>query len=402
MAEAGRPFHVVVAGGGVAALEAALALRALAADLVAVELIAPETDFTYRPQAVAEPFRTGEVRRFPLESLVSASGARLRTAKVEGVDPEAKTVRLDADGLLEFDAFVLALGAIPREAIVGALTFRGPEDGQAMRALLDRVTSGAVQRVAFVVPAAASWPLPLYELALLTAEYVSEHGTRGVEIVLATPEERPLAIFGSEASGAIAELLEIRGIAVETGAAASAWSDGDLHIAGKASIAADAVVALPKLVGPGLAGLPHDGAGFVPTDTEGRVPGTTDVYAAGDVTQFRPKQGGLAAQQADAVAAAIARDLGASVEPMPFRPVLRGLLLTGLAPRYLRSDTASGASAVDTEPLWWPPAKIVGHYLAPFLATHVGLGPTISESARSGGVEIDVELDPHGGFWLDV
>jgi sulfide:quinone oxidoreductase len=397
------PFHVVIAGAGVAALEAALALRAQARELVSVELVAPDTEFTYRPLAVAEPFRSGEVRRFPLPPLVTSAGAELRRGRVVGIDADNKSLELDGGDRLSFDAFVLALGALPREAVAGALTFSGPADGAAMAALLERATTGRLKRIAFVVPAGASWPLPLYELALLTAAYLSDRGTRGVEIMIVTPEERPLGLFGSEASGALRELLEIRGIGVETGAAANAWSDGQLSVAGRAAIDADAVVALPRLVGPGLPGIPHDGAGFVPTDTEGRVPGTTDVYAAGDATQFRPKQGGLAAQQADAVAAAIAIDLGADVEPMPYRPVLRGLLLTGFVPRYLRSDTASGTSVVDTEPLWWPPAKIVGRYLAPFLAAHVGLGPTLSESARSSAVEIEVELDPHGArSWSSV
>jgi len=397
------PFDVVIAGAGVAALEAVLALRALAGELVSVELVAPDTEFTYRPLAVAEPFRSGEVRRFPLPPLVATAGAELRRERVVGVDADNKTLELAGGGQRGFDAFVLALGALPREAVVGALTFTGPADGPAMAALLERATTGRMKRIAFVVPAGVSWPLPLYELALLTAGYLSDRGTRGVEITIVTPEERPLGLFGSAASGALSELLEIRGIDVETGAAATAWTDGLLSVAGRTAIDADAVVALPQLVGPALPGVPHDGAGFVPTDTEGRVPGTTDVYAAGDATQFRPKQGGLAAQQADAVGAAIAIELGANVEPMPFRPVLRGLLLTGFVPRYLRSDTAGGTSVIDTEPLWWPPAKIVGRYLAPFLAAHVGLGPTLSESARASAVEIEVELDPKSApSWSSV
>jgi len=133
----------------------------------------------------------------------------------------------------------------------------------------------------------------------------------------------------------------------------------------------------------------------VPTDLEGRVVGTTDVYAAGDATQFRPKQGGLATQQADAVAAAIAADAGANVRPAPYQPVLRGLLLTGFVPRYLRADLREGTSVVDTEALWWPPAKIVGRYLAPFLAAQLGLEASLPEGARSGAMEIAVELDPH-------
>ena len=58
--------HVVIAGGGVAALEAALTLRAVADGRLSVELIAPEPHFWYRPVAVAEPFGLGEVRRFEL------------------------------------------------------------------------------------------------------------------------------------------------------------------------------------------------------------------------------------------------------------------------------------------------------------------------------------------------
>lgn len=387
----GTPFHVVIAGAGVAALEAALALHALAEGRVTVELVAPEREFTYRPLAVAEPFRTDQVRRFPLEPLVTATGASLRAGAVTGVEPEHKSVAVDGEPV-EYDAFVLAVGTQPREAVEGALTFRGPQDATQLADLLERAVDGELHRIAFVVPAGVSWPLPLYELALETGSYLSDRGTRSVEIVVVTPEEHPLGVFGRESSSAIAELLELRGIGLELDSAAIAWHEGILALAGGRSFEADAVVAVPQLVGRAVPGLPHDGAGFVPTDLEGRVTGTNDVYAAGDATQFRPKQGGLATQQADAVAAAIARDAGADIEPMPFRPVLRGLLLTGFVPRYLRADIAAGTSVVDTEALWWPPAKIVGRYLAPFLAEHLGLDASLPESARAGAVPVEVEL----------
>jgi sulfide:quinone oxidoreductase len=257
--------------------------------------------------------------------------------------------------------------------------------------LLERATAGNIRRIAFVVPAGISWPLPLYELALQTGTYLDDRGTRGVEIVIVTAEEHPLGIFGRNASEAIGELLAIRGISVESGSAARAWHDGQLELAGGRSVASDAAVALPQLHGPAVAGLPHDGGGFVPTDAEGRVTGLTDVYAVGDATQFRPKQGGLATQQADAAAAAISVDAGAGNEPEPFRPVLRGLLLTGFVARYLRADVQAGTSAVDTEALWWPPGKIVGKHLTPFLAEHAGLTAP-PPSARA--LAIELELDP--------
>ncbi len=104
--------------------------------------------------------------------------------------------------------------------------------------------------------------------------------------------------------------------------------------------------------------------------------GLADVYAAGDITDFPVKQGGLATQQADAVAEAIAARAGADVTPRPFEPVLRGLVLTGETPRYLRAELKrglGGRSAVDDEPLWWPAGKIAGLYLGPYLAEHAGL-----------------------------
>jgi sulfide:quinone oxidoreductase len=387
-----EPFHVVVAGAGVAALETALALRALASELVSVELVAPETEFIYRPLAVAEPFRTDEVRRFPLEPLVNAAGASLRSGSLASVEAAAKRIALASDERVEYDAFVLAVGTRLQEAVRGALTFRGPQDGPALEALLERATEGHLRRLAFVVPAGASWPLPLYELALQTGSYLSDHVTRGVELVLVTPEEHPLSVFGREASSAIAELLELRGIEIVAGTVATGWQSGILDIAGGHSIEADAVVALPQLLGPAVPGLPQDGGGFVPTDLEGRVVGTTDVYAAGDATQFRPKQGGLAAQQADAVAAAIAIDAGADAQPSPYRPVLRGLLLTGFVPRYLRTDVQAGTSTVDTEALWWPPAKVVGRHLAPFLAEHLGLSAALPDATHPDAVQVEIDL----------
>jgi sulfide:quinone oxidoreductase len=99
------------------------------------------------------------------------------------------------------------------------------------------------------------------------------------------------------------------------------------------------------------------------------VHGVEDVYAAGDATAFPVKQGGIACEQADAAAEAIAARAGAPVEPAPFTPVLRGMLLTERWARFLRRETVGGAAEAADHALWWPPAKIAGRYLGPFLAT---------------------------------
>lgn len=382
--------HVLVAGAGIAGLETALALQAIAPEHASVELITPEDEFVYRPLAVAEPFHVGEVRRFPLAQLVGAAGGELRPGALAGVDPDETRAVLADGSTVEYDVLVLALGARPLPAVPGALTFRGlPEDSEELARLLERVTLGELRQIAFAVPADSMWQLPLYELALMTGEYLAEHMTHA-ELVVVTPEEQPLDLFGTKASEAMAQLLDTRGIGLRTTAVPVAFEEGMLHLADGGALAADAVVALPKLEGPRLDGIPQDERGFVPTDEFGRVAGLTDVYAAGDLTQYAIKQGGVAAQEADAVAEAIAADAGAPVQPRPCRPVLRGLLLTGFVPRFLRHEE-TGASLVDTQPLWWPPGKIVGRYLSPFLAEHLGLAAPTAAPADALPVEVAVD-----------
>jgi sulfide:quinone oxidoreductase len=382
--------RVLIAGAGVAALEAMLALRALAEDRVSVALVAPDREFVYRPLAVAEPFRVGEVRTFPLDKLADDAGARIVHDAIVSVDPDAHTIRTEGGEELSYDALLLALGGRPQTAVPGALTFVGPASTGAFGKLLEEAVDGAVESIAFAVPAGATWPLPLYELALLTGSYLADRGTRGLRLSIVTPEEAPLALFGTEASSAVRELLEIRDIDVKTQTTPVEAGVGALTVVPGAEIPADRVVALPRLEGPALAGIWHDLHGFVPTDAHGHVPSEVDVYAAGDMTLFPLKQGGIAAQQADAAAASIAAAAGADVEAAPFRPVLRGLLLTGMVPRFLRAEPGTPASAVDTEPLWWPPGKIVGRYLAPFLAERLGL-PELSAGRHALTVEVPLD-----------
>jgi sulfide:quinone oxidoreductase len=383
------PRNVLIAGAGVAGLEAALALRAVAEDRVSVELVTPDAEFLYRPLAVASPFGLGEVRRFPVRRLAEEAGAELTEAAIHAVQPHRKTVEISGGGERPYDLLLLALGARAVPAIPGAVTFRGPGDEEALGEILRDATRGGIQRLVFTMPAGISWPLPLYELALLTAVHLADSGA-DVDLQLVTPEPRPLQLFGDAASEVIVELLDRHGIGLRTDTIPAAVEENMLRFVGTGEVEADRVVALPRIEGLRLPGIPHDANGFVPIDEQGRVRDVEDVYAAGDLTNFPIKQGGLAAQQADAAAEAIAAAAGAEITPTPFRPVLRGLLLTGLTPRFMRAKVGSQESQVDTEPLWWPPGKIVGRHLAPFLAAQLHVSQT---PPRSDVLEVEVELD---------
>jgi sulfide:quinone oxidoreductase len=391
-------YRVVVAGAGVAGLEAVLALRRLAGERLEISVIEPHGELTYRPLSVAEPFGAGRVSRFPLGEVLGRVGAQHHRdwiATVDAADRCVTTVNGDAVG---YDALLVACGGRPVSWLPGALTFHGSADRYALGATLDDLVKGRARHVAFVVPSRPSWSLPLYELALMTAAHLSDAGS-SARVLCVTPEAAPLETFGAAPSRAIAELLRERGIRFVGGTDAIAADEGELLASGGVRLEADRVVTLPQLEGPRIPGLPFDRDGFIPTSADAAVRDVRGAFAAGDATDFPIKQGGLAAQQGEAAAHAIAARAGAAVRPRPFRGVLRGMLLTGGVPRYLRAETTGGQgveSEVSVEPLWWPPSKIAGRYLAPLLAELAGQEP-IESSLPSGAVVVDVDLGPRPG-----
>ena len=219
----------------------------------------------------------------------------------------------------------------------------------------------------FALASPSCWPVPLYELALLTANELRKQGC-GAAVRIVTPEEHPLGLFGRAAHDCVMPTLEALGVELTARAQPRAVVAGGLRLEDGEVVAADHVVTLAEAVAQPVRGLAADRGGFIPVDLHGRVTGEGRVYAAGEVTSFPLRQGGLATQQADAVAEAIAAACGACIEPAPFSPVLRGRLLTSGAPLYLQSRP-SGQSVASTRALWSPPEKIAGRYLAPYLAT---------------------------------
>jgi len=364
-------MKVMIAGGGVAALEALMALRELAEERVALELVTPTPEFAYRPLAVAEPFGLGEARHYDVVRIASDHRAAVHIAGIKSVDTAARHVMTWDGRELPFDVLLVAVGARATTAIPGSVTIQGPGYTSRFRTVLRELDERRVRHVAFAVPPGASWPLPLYELALMTAMHVAERGLRKVRLSLVTPEQAPLELFGTPASESVRELLDERGIELHCSRYPARFEDGELSLVPEEKLPVERVVSLPRLLGPQLAGLPADADGFIPVDLHGLVEGERDVYAAGDATNSPIKQGGVAAQQADAAAEAIAARAGAPVDPQLFRPVLRGLLLTGSTPRYMRAEVSGGRGEdwrVSDHALWWPPSKIAGRRLAPYLA----------------------------------
>lgn len=333
-----RP-RVLIAGGGVAALEAALALRELAGDRLEVELWAPRGEFVYRPFGVGEPFGAAVLRR-DLDAMTRRIGARFRLGSIYSVDPGERRATTRDGERIPYDYLLVCSGAWMFSAVPGSVTFWGVADEGGVGGVVRRLRAGVLRDAVFTMPGGRSWALPAYELALLAAATLARSGVEDARLTVVTPEDAPLQLFGRAVGERMMLLLGERGVEVVAGTRPVEFDGERLRVAPGDPIETDAVVCLPRLEGRRIDGLPHDEEGFLRVDEHARVSGMEDIFAAGDVTGFPVKQGGIATQEADAAAASIAAAAGCGVEAAPFEPVLHGPEVDG---------------------------EIVGHYLTPFL-----------------------------------
>ncbi|HUA74087.1 MAG TPA: FAD-dependent oxidoreductase [Solirubrobacteraceae bacterium] len=365
-----QKLRVLIAGGGVAALEAALALQHLAADRVQVSMLAPNEEFVYRPLTVGEPFSFSGARHYPLEPIARDLEVELIKGTLSWVQHEKRLAHTGEGEAIPYDALVMALGARISPRYKHALTIDDRTMEQTLHGLIQDVELGYVKSIAFVAPGRMAWPLPLYELALMTAGRAFDMNVE-LPVTIVTPEQSPLAIFGEEASRHVAELLERSQIKTITSAYAEIPEQGEVVIHPEdRHVRVERVVALPELYGPSVHGFPLSTDGFIRVDRFGQVPDCGPLFACGDATDFAVKQGGVSAQQADVVAESVAKLAGVQIEPKPFHPVLRGMLMTYEHPYFMQAQITGGhgfASQFSKEPLWEPVAKISAKYLAPYL-----------------------------------
>jgi sulfide:quinone oxidoreductase len=360
-----QPLRVVVAGAGVGGLETMVALRSLVGHGVALTLVAPQDDFTVHALEVFEPFGLGHAQRYPVSALAADLDATFHHDAVVRVERDDRTVQLQSGDELVYDRLVLAVGAFPYPAYEHGLSFTRAHDAEAFDAVVDDLGSGRADRIAIVVPPGCTWTLPAYELALMVAALATPR-----QLTLVTSETEPLGAFGAPASEWMRTVLRAAGVALLAGVSATVPEPTTVELSPGATLACDRVVHLPRLSGPNCPGVPCDGDGFVLVDDAFRVRDDEDVFAVGDATAGPYKQGGLAAQQADAVAEQIAWQLGAEHPPRPYRPVLRGLVRTADGPRYLRAEPPGEPTSAEVadECLWWPASKVAARWLTPWLA----------------------------------
>lgn len=364
-------FAVAVCGAGVAGLEALLRLRRLGGDGIELTLLAEREEFVYRPLAVLEPFADGTARRYPVGRVVADTGTRWIREDLAWVARDERTVHGRGGAVQPYDALLLAVGAGQRPTAAGMQVFSDRDGSAQYRAVVAGIADGTVTRLAFVLPDGPTWPLPLFELAMLTARTVPAGRAVEIDFVMPAPPEE--LVFGAAAGQALAAELADAGVRVRIDTRVRVDGPHELRLADSGlHLRPDHIITLPTAAGPNVRGIGGDGVDrFLTVDDRCRVRGCDGrVFAAGDATDHPVKHGGISAQQADTAAAGILALAGLGPPPPPLRPVVRAGILTGRHPLYLQAHVIAGRgwqSEVFTTPPWPQDEKIVAAELGPYL-----------------------------------
>ena len=226
-------------------------------------------------------------------------------------------------------------------------------------------------RLVFAVPSGIVWPLPLYELALLTARELEREGV-STELTIDTSEPSPLALLGTRASEAVAALLPERDI-VRASTYVRAFVAGSFERSPPARSVPTTSSRFRDSRGPRSRAFQRTETDSCRRMNTAECPTQSACMRPGDLTSFpisrENRRAASRCRRGIDRRHRVRADRGE-----PFRPVQRVILLTGGRPTSMRVELGAGrgeTSAVSDEALWWPTGKIVGRHLAPFLA---GLG----------------------------
>ena len=391
---------VCVVGAGTAGLEGLLSARQELGPDAELRLIAPEREFRYRPMSRDSLFRPAPERSLAIADLVAQTGATWVADRADVIhEAEGSVVTRDGD-TVDFDFLLLAPGARSARTLRQGYVWERGGDPGFLDQVLAELVAGEVQSVAVAVPRGARWPLPAYELALILAWTAAGTGAR---ITLLTAEERPLGALGPEATELVTRELDAAGVQVipgvevvdaprddrrppeiaelillpgksaeKTDALIGKPTDAArVHFGTRSAVEFDRLISLPTVIGPRIAGVATDAAGFIEVDDALKVCGSERVWAAGGCIAAALEHSALAARQADTAIEAIAAVSNDRTGPRSTRPLgapeLTGMLLTGQRDRWLAENPA-GTHEPSTRCLWWPPGRAVGRMLAQQIA----------------------------------
>lgn len=353
-----RRRRVLIAGGGVAGLECALALRRARVS-ARIQLVTPSGPFPWTALGVGAALAPEGLPRVSLEHLLRHADVDLVDGELATVAASRRVVHLRDRRELSCDALVLAHGRPPATPPAGMLTLGSPPGDALLRRVAGDVRAGLVTRLVLVVPRGVTWPIAAYDVALAIAALAREGVAPDITII--THESAPMSLLGARLSGALHARLAAAGVRVFAACEVREVRDGELGLDPRGHLPGGAVLTLPLGGGHRVPGLPHDARGFLLTDAQTSVGGASGVFAIGDAGAGGPRHAAAAAAQGQIAARAIRATL-AGRAPGRTRQLSTRELAVGAGVGRLLAH-APHRALVDVVPGWWRAWRWSAHSL---------------------------------------
>jgi selenide,water dikinase len=279
--------------------------------------------------------------------LTRFAGAQFYQDEAIGLDLGNRLVICRGGVRISFDVLSIDIGSTPNTADVPGAAEHAipvkPIDGFLSRfeALMARTLAQRGRARVAVVGAGAGGVELILALQHRLSQEVARGGlaTNGLTFVLVSATADILPAFPSAFRARFRALLAERGVVVATGAPIARVEAGRLLFDDGASIKADEILWATQAAPPSWlasSGLPLDQHGFLKVDETLRVVGRDDMFAAGDVISFAPRElpkSGVYAVRAGPVLADNLRRTLTGQPLRPFRPQRDALYLVSTGDR---------------------------------------------------------------------
>ncbi|WP_457623936.1 NAD(P)/FAD-dependent oxidoreductase [Persephonella sp.] len=362
---------VLVLGGGIGGVEAAIALKKEGFD---VQLVSDRDFLFVYPISIWIP--TGEISpdrvKIPLSEISKAHGIKLHHGKVKQIKPDTVILE-DGTELKDFDYMVVAIGQtkLKHPGIEHTLSVCGsPDEIIEIKNRLDKLIEKGSGKIAFGFGGNPKAPEavrggPVFEVMFNVHNYLKKLGLRDrFEITFFAPMEKPGARLGETALKMMDKMFSSMGINKITGKKIKGFKPEGVILEDR-EIGADLIVFTPAGDGHPVikdSPLTQTEAGFLKINDYCQVEGFEHIYAVGDVAsiegpQWRAKQGHLAEVMGRITAHNIAiKENMKNEKPESYKPHINIMCLM---------DTGNGGALAyrsDSKAMLLP-LPVIGHWM---------------------------------------